>query len=596
MLYGYISDEASDSGQCANTDCPSPVVLSDPPSGSEVSFPLYVRLYTDTPGATIHYTIDGTEADSLSDTYTEPILIASSGVVIHAIAHTEDCGTGPAMAARFSNSSFPFAFSYACDTPDKGGQWDVFVPNSNNDHHWELQFTLAANTTIARLELYQLDEFGNWTTGQAWSTDSPIHPWSDLPNEEFEVFPLLVFVAAVQQWAAYQSSLGSFGAGSYTWDLYGDTVIAAGGLFRLDIILGDGTKLSQVINAVCTVTPPLCPPPATPTVTGKCDGAVDVTFSGTVGRPFSIFASSIQCGTGAWEEMAAATIDVSPKTVEITGLTEGCAYQFYVSIDEAGCGYRDSAIATAVTKIDPFVSIATTKTVVDPSESFTISWDSRNIGGAVCGGCLDGQVSINQSLGCKTGNVASSQATSQAVCGVYTYTITGCNTCGTAVASVQVEVRCAATCSGSQPLCIKIVESIETALCPHLSVGAPCAMGTFPAFCGAGFWNQTMFNGGSTFCFYTAIAQGLICPYSLNPSCGWAFGGAECFFDTDVVPNRWRLKIMGRDYSVPSTPVGRLLWEGEKTVGTNAVGVYAKVGGCAANPATFTITDQNCPI
>lgn len=593
MLYDYISNEASDSAECANTECPSPIVFSDPASGSGVAFPLYVRLYTDVPGATIRYTTDGTEVDSLSATYTSPILITSSGIVIHAIAHVEDCEPGPAMTVKFGNASIPFVFSYACDTPDNAGQWGEFDANGTNDHHWELQFTLAGATTITRLELYQLDSLGEWTTGQVWSTDSPIHPWLDKPDEEFEAFPLVVFDTAVKQWVAYQTSLGSFGAGSYSWDFYGDTVIAAGGLFRLDIVLSDGTKLSQAINAVCVATPPLCPPPAAPTVTSKCDGAVDVTFTGTIGRDYRIFYATSDCGTGEFQQAASGLIASAPQTVEISGLEPGCLYSFYVSIDEAGCGFKDSNTSVAVPKLEPFVSIATNKTIVDPNESFTISWNSRNIGGAVCGGCLDGQVSIDQNLGCKAGNVAGSQATSQAVCGIYTYTITGCNTCGTAIDSVQVEVRCSATCSGPQNFCIKVVESIADDLCPLIDVS--CGMGSNPAFCGAGFWDQTLFNGGSG-CSYIAIAQGQICPWSVNESCGLAFGGAECYFDTDVVPNVWRLKITGRDYSLPSSPIGRLLWEGTKNVGANAIGTYTQSGGCTAGLATLSITDQNCPI
>lgn len=599
MISDYQSSEATDSGQCPNTNCPSPVVSSEPVSGAPLSFPSYVRLYSDVPGAVIHYTIDGTEPDTLSATYTEPILIVSSGVVLRAIAHFDgaefgDCEPGSVASVAFTNPSIPFVFSYACDTPDNAGEWNDFTSNGNNDNHWQLQFTLAASTTIKRLELFQLDFTGMWSTGQVWSTDSPITiPTSPSTSIEFSVYPLLVFETAVQQWVAYQGSLGSFLAGTYTWDLYGDIAypVTAASLFRLDIILDDGTKLSQIINNTCTVTPPLCPPPETPTTTAKCDGAVDVIFTGTVGQPYSIFVSSVECGAGVWDEVDAGTIDVSPKTVEISGLTKGCLHSFYVSIQEAGCGYKDSGIVTAVPKLDPVASIATNKTIVDPDEAFTISWNSRNIGGAVCGGCLDGQVSIDQSLGCKSGNVAGSQSTSKPDCGVYTYTVTGCNTCGTAIASVQVEVRCSATCSALSH-CIKIIESIDTALCPHLGA---CSMGTYPAFCGAGFWAQTLFNFVPSECVYTALAQGEICQSPTSPSCGWAFGGASCVFDTTVIPNVWRLKISGYDYTIPGSPVSRLLWEGTKNVGTNAVGVYTKTGGCATGPTTFTTTDQNCP-
>lgn len=596
MLYDYKSNEASNSGECSNTECLSPIVFSEPVSGSGVAFPLYVRLYTDVPDAIIHYTIDGTEPDSLSDTYTEPLLIASSGVTLKAIAHAGGtCEAGPVMATRLSNSAFPFVFAYFCDTPDHAGQWDDFTPNGTNDNHWQVQFTLAAATTIKRLELYQLDALGNWTTGQVWSTDSPIHPWPDAPADEFSCFPLLVFVAAVQQWAAYQSSLGSFGAGTYTWDLYGDVAAPVGAthLFRLDIILGDDSRLSQIINTTCVVvSPPICPPPATPTALGKCDGAVDVTFTGTVGRPYRVFFATSDCGTGDFQEFEAGTIDVSPKTVEVTGLDAGCTYNFYVSIDEAGCGYRDSNIVSAVPKLEPVVSIATNKTTVDPGESFTISWNSQNIGGAVCGGCLDGQVSINQSLGCKAGNVAGSQATSQAVCGIYTYEITGCNTCGTVLASVQVEVRCVAACTGDQELILAISnpDALFGEGCSSLAgcISYNCEICYVPKWNGALF-KTTDREAPNYVCSYTTFLAtcgrgGQVkfgCDYGCaeESPCMYPFSHATLDFRVDEL--RWELKLYSCD---------ALVWEGIKIFGSTGIGTYTYNGGCATGPASITVT------
>lgn len=589
MIHEYSTEEAV--VECAN-DCPEVIVTSVPPSGSQLNFPSYIILTAGDPRAVIHYTTDGTTPDGGSTEYTTPILVTSSGVVIRALGIIEGCTPGPVADIQFNNSQFPFVVGYECDQPDHAGQWDDFTTNGIADHHWTLQFTLPGATTIKRLELYQLDADGKWTTGQAWSTDSPINP-AELEGADFEVFPLLLFIAAVQQHVAYQSSLGSFGAGSHTWDLYGDIVIAAGGLFRLDIILDDNTKLSQIIDAdTCTATPPLCPPPDAPTVVAKCDGAVDVTFAGAVGQDYLIYAKTDTCGSEGWQEMGSGTIDASPKTVEVSGLTPGCLYEFYVSVSAVGCGFRDSAPSLgAIPKLEPVVTIATNKTIVDPNESFTISWTSNNIGGAVCGGCLDGEVSIDQSMGCKAGNAPGSQAQSQSVCGVYTYQITGCNTCGSAVASVQVEVRCAATCSGTQANCLKVVD-VNSELCGEISAGT-CGMNS-STFCGAGFWAGTMFNTEITPCAYTAIAQGLIgCN---TDGCGFAFGGALCIFDDSILPARWRLQIRGRSFEGGGSGHVVMLWEGEKMVGTNATGIYTKTAGCATGPATLTTTSQNCPV
>lgn len=578
MLYDYSSIDATSSEQCSNNDCPQAIVYSNPTSGSQVNFPTYVTLTSDVAGATIRFTIDGTAPDTLSEIYTGPILIESAGVILRAIAHADGCAQGsePALTATFSNSAFPFVASYACDTPDNAGQWEDFAPNGINDHHWVLQFILAGAETIKRLELYQLDAAGNWTTGQVWSTDSPINPAElDAP---FEVFPLLVFDTAVQVWSAYQSSLGVWGPGTITWDLYGDTVVPASGLFRLDIILGDDTKLTQTIAAVCTVTPPVCIPPDAPTLTAKCDGAVDVTFAGTVGQDYVVYYKSDICLPGeGWQEGASGNLDVSPKTVEVSGLTQGCLYDFYVSVASVGCGFRDSNQSSVTPLVDATVSISTNKTLVDPNESFTISWNSNNIGTAVCGGCLAGEVSLNQSMGCKAGNVAGSQAQSQAVCGIYTYQITGCNTCGTVVASVQVEVRCPATCpEEDQPVLVGLGGS-GTFMCERVDG------------CGLELFYQTQWNG---------IMSGIPCAWAKPSSSGVAgcirhingniYEGYVIdvevrFVDAASGGPYWRMMITAQGFS--GAP---LVWEGRKLFGTDPFGVYTKVDGCASGPATLT--------
>lgn len=605
MLYDYLSEDSTSSGQCSNNNCPQAIVSSNPVSGAQVNFPTYVTLTSDVEGATIHYTIDGTAPDTLSQIYTGPILIESAGVTVRAIAQVEGCAQGsePAMTAAFSNASFSFVFSYACDTPDKSGPWDTFTPDGGVDHHWILQFTLAGAVTIKRLELYQLDADGNWTTGQVWSTDSPINPTdpaSELTSgDDFFCYPLVVFIAAVQQWTDYQDTLGSYGAGSHTWDLYGDTVIAAGGLFRLDIILDDDTKLSQTIEAVCTSTPPLCPSPATPTVTGKCDGKVDVTFSGTVGRDFVIYGKTDSCSASGWEEVGNGTIDVSPKTVEIPGMIEGCIYQFYVSIDEAGCGFKDSAPTLAVLPLpEPVVTISTNKTIVDPNESFTISWTSNNIGGAVCGGCLDGQVSINQSMGCKAGNASGSQAQSQAVCGIYTYQITGCNTCGTAVASVQVEVRCPTVCPdcSTRPATLSIANPgsflcpVDDWCCKSPVVCGPGNCGPGPAYNIGQFptwvaWNGVMYRQGISCTWRTSFDFNLGgCP---GPSPGSAYP-IIVTVTCQVQQAKWFLGIQNDNGS--SAGCFGNWWQGEKSTGNEPTGTYIRVSGCSLHPASITVT------
>jgi hypothetical protein len=479
--------------------------------------------------------------------------------------------------STYTNPPFPcFNFCYLCDTPDNGGQWNNFTPNGTNDHHWQLRFTLDANTTIKRLEVYQLDSDGLWTTGAAWATDSPIIPPGQ--SDDFAVFPLLVFEAAVQQWAAYQSSLGTFGAASYTWDLYGDINVAASGQFRLDFILDDDTRVSQV-DAVCVGScSACCSPPATPTVTGKCDGAVDVEFSGTVGRPYRIFKSSSVCESGAWEEVDSGTIASTPQTVEVSGLVQGCLYSFYVSIDEAGCGYRDSDPASAVASKSASVSVSIDKTSVVAGESFTVSWSSSNLGGATCGGCADGEISTP--FGCKPGNTSGSQSTSVGSCGTANYEVVGCNACGTVVASQAIEVRC--TCTTCNPATIpnKITFQNPTSfLRGFFTAGLPrCTPGAlyFDAP-----WNGELFKASGV-CRYGDLTTAKFGGDNSSSGVHPALFVQNAF---NAVTNKWVITILGDSNSGSPT-----YWIGEKTGGCDPTGVYAKTGGCCTGPATITVT------
>lgn len=81
-----------------------PLVISAPVSGAQVNFPTFVTLSPDVPEATVRFTIDGTEPDSLSEIYRGPIPIESSGVVLRAIAHREDGKEGPIATVQYSKN------------------------------------------------------------------------------------------------------------------------------------------------------------------------------------------------------------------------------------------------------------------------------------------------------------------------------------------------------------------------------------------------------------------------------------------------------------------------------------------------------------
>lgn len=578
MPFEYSSETATDSGQCTGAECPDPVITITPVE--PIGVPTFVLITSSVPGAIIRYTIDGTDPDTLSTQYTGPFSIQNTGITVKAIAYLEDCEPAPvAINAVFQNPPFPFQFSYACDTPDNAGQWGVFVPNSTEDWHWRLQLILSSPVTIKRLEIYQLDAVGAWTTGQVWSTDSPITTPLAAANP-FACFPLLLFIGAVQQFAAYQSSLGSFGPGTITFDLYGDQAFPAPAtnFFRVEIILSDDTRLSQTITAECTSTPTLCPAPDAPTLNPVClasVGRVDATFTVTIGRAWKLYAALQSCGgTGVFSQIASGTGTGGVQTVQHTGLQEGCTYAYYLSVDLVGCGFRDSNSVSVQTLIFPTVSVSTDKAIVDPGETFTISWDSSQLHTTVCNGCLAGE--IKTPFGCKPGNTSGSQLTSEAVCGIYAYEVSGCNPCASAIATVHVEVRCAAECGVANPITVT-VSNPTTFACP---IDGACAAGNR---CGIVWNGQMARQGGADSCAYLITdgdTQGII-GGCLQPDlpCGLPVMGSIVFNSS---LNRWVIQLRHPVESV-------IYFEGEKAYGSNALGTYTKTGGCSGL-SSLTVT------
>lgn len=392
------------------------------------------------------------------------------------------------------------------------------------------------------------------------------------PAPTYATWPLLVFVSGAQQWASYQNMLGIFAASAHTLDLYGDRQFPVSGFFRFDMTLGDGSVVSSIINTTCnpTLPPVACPSPGAPTVTPLCDGEATVTFPGTIGQAFKVYVGQTLVRFDA--------IGVSPQDVHVTGLIPGSIYHFRLELEYPGCGFQSSIVVSALLPSDPTVSIATTKTLVDPNESFTISWTSNNIGGATCGGCLDGEVSINQGLGCKAGNTPGSQATSKVTPGVYTYEITGCNTCGTVTASVQVEVRDVASCS-VEPGIITI-SNWTTFLCGFFDLfGAP---GT----CKPGCHTSIVATNGQLPRTGSCLWEGL----GVEGGCVQDIGGSGFYLPMNVtvqfITDRWHLTVI----FLACGGERKTAWTGEKLFGNSPLGAYTKTGGCASGPATITVT------
>ncbi len=573
--YDYQSTDggASQAGNNA-VECPEVTVTSEPVSGSSLFFPSFVVLTASNEEADIYYTLDGTEPTTNSILYSGPFEVTQAGTMIKAAASLEGCGLGETLVVLYQNPPFPGAFDYSCITPDKVGSFDVWAPNGNIDSFWQLEFTLTGNQVIKRLEMRQLSSSGGATTGIFYSTDSPV--------DGVDAMPLGLFIAAVQQHTDYQSSLGTFGAATHTWDLYGEKRFSSdGGFFQFTMVLGDGSRVTAIKRTNCNniVNPQPCSSPAAPTAAPDCDGEVDVTFANSNPQNYKVYYQKVGQNEVLFQT---GTTSANPQAVTVTGLTPGAQYFFRVELDFGNpCGFQSSIPVTAVPLPDPVVTIATNKTIVDPNESFTISWTSTNIGGGVCGGCLDGQVSINQGLGCKAGNASDSQATSQATPGVYTYEITGCNTCGTATASVQVEVRNLATCS-VQPAIINVNVIPASFLCAHIPPpGTACSacLSIFPIDV---VWNGEVPRVSS--CFWSIHAVGGCDSGTLtggSPAGSYIPFAVHCRFLGGI----WIFQI-----GTQSEPVNGCFWTGEKLFGNSPLGTYTRTGGCATGPASITIT------
>lgn len=85
--------------------------------------------------------------------------------------------------------------------PDLLGIWNVWNPDGNGDLVWRLKMEVPYAWTLERIELYQVDGDGEWTTGQAWATAQYIYPFahqggssSNLNGDgSFTVFPLRIY-------------------------------------------------------------------------------------------------------------------------------------------------------------------------------------------------------------------------------------------------------------------------------------------------------------------------------------------------------------------------------------------------------------------
>lgn len=557
---GYVS--AAGEGKGYNSTCePLPRVVFEPVSGSRLILPSLVTLRSDNPLAVVHYTVDGSEPDADSTVYSTPINVDSPGTIIRAVAIVAGCPAGPESNAQYQTWSPAAAFTYACTTTDRSGQWGAFAANGIPDLNWELQIQFTAITGVARFDILQLDSSGKFT-GAAWSTKEIIYPWEYDATKEHEPFPLVIWVGGVQQNVAYldnySASLGDFGVGAHTLDMHGEPWwTLANSFFKLIVTFSDGSTISKIVDDTCDALPAaLCAVP-TFTLTPACGPyRIDVTFTTTIGREYIIY-RRLSGSTGFYDLLANANAVSSPQTFQDTTVAAGEQYEYLFAHKPPLCTdfvFAPLQLATAIA--DPIVAIGAFPETINQGASTTISWDSLEI---------TGNVTISPTIGAQPGNLAGSQVVSPAVTTVYT--ITGDNACGTtAQAQVTVTVIVAATCGAVQPATVGLENytdlSLATAIasCPTLDYGGVVA------------WHGRFENTVG------CIFQTPDFPFRFAFVFGQPDGRLLDVADTKITISGglWVLQIYGYIGGVPTD-----IWTGTKAFGDTPVGDYTRVSGCS---------------
>lgn len=264
--------------------------IFDPPSGANVSFPVYVSIYSSVTGGQIYFTLDGSDPRSVASVYTGPVVVEDELTTLKAVVRTADGLFGPVATATYSPLSEQIVFGYLGEIPppDYAGQWGQFTGNSANDYHWSIQFLLASDRVLERLELYQNGPDGIWVSNQVASTAQYV----DVEGSPFAVWPLVVWSGPTQLNAAYTNTWGNIASGSNYWNFYANVAISGvTGWWRLVVYWNDGGKDELIV--------PIVPNSFSGTVTVPAYGSTPVYGSGsaTVGISSVLaYADASECG------------------------------------------------------------------------------------------------------------------------------------------------------------------------------------------------------------------------------------------------------------------------------------------------------------
>lgn len=243
------------------TQCPFVAPPSfDPPSGSIVTFPVWIVISCATPGAEIFYTLNGSSTPSRASTkYNGPFQIGAN-TNVKAVAYVGQCGSilhpGGVVESDYIDAALitdsPPTLSTLCTDIDKAGKWFVFHPDGSKDINWKLLFKFIEAETVTRLELYETNTAGEWTTGRCWATQYTIYPPSR-GGSPFNSYPLVITENNLQRNTQYESSLGSVDSSLHDWRLFGESVgsTSTGKFYKLIIFRADGLVIYATSNITC---------------------------------------------------------------------------------------------------------------------------------------------------------------------------------------------------------------------------------------------------------------------------------------------------------------------------------------------------------
>lgn len=271
-------------------------VTASPEPGLCVRFPIFMSLMADDPDAYILYTLDGSDParDESGTTlrYTTPIELTNPYVPVRYMPVVTGCENYPIETVGYTDcANLDFVRTCPALADDAVGGRNVWVPDGNDDYTFNLGFDFGTDIfEILRIEVIELDENLQFTTGNAWSTDSEIFPYETQPETGFEAYPLQVDEGGFPIVNAYMDTMGNY-TGLHSFDMYGQAIgpAPADHYFKMRlVIVQDGAErmLTAIVAAdACGSIPTPCGAPAL-TLNATCD--TNCVFSITVAWNLSL--------------------------------------------------------------------------------------------------------------------------------------------------------------------------------------------------------------------------------------------------------------------------------------------------------------------